>query len=202
MKERRIMRRSLLIVIAVLGFGSAGLFAQSSEVPTIDIYGAYSHSSNLGIGQSGWLAPANYDVVPNMGLEADVSGGGTNSLGIIAVILPGIPNGIRSRMHSVNLSPRYTFHPSSTHDAEAFGHLLFGFSHSNVSATGQATRLRHIPGCWAAATSLRPISAGALKLIFCARIISVTPTITPALLLAWCSASGQLSKHLESVSTI
>jgi hypothetical protein len=131
------MRRSLVIMMAVLGFGSVGLVAQSSEVPAIDVYGAYSHSSNFDIGQNGWLASVNYNIVPpNLGLEADVSGGyGTKSLGTIAVIVPGVPNEIRSRIHSFNLGPRYTFHPSSTNDAEAFGHLLFGFSHTNVGAT-------------------------------------------------------------------
>jgi len=130
------MRRSFF-VIAVLTFGSALLLAQSSEVPPIDIYGAYSHSSNFGVGQSGWLASANYDLEPNLGVEADLSGGyGSESLGTIAIILPGVPNSINSRMHSFNVGPRFTYRPSSTNNADAFGHLLFGFSHTNVSATG------------------------------------------------------------------
>jgi hypothetical protein len=133
------MRRSLLVTIAVLTFSSAWLFAQSSEVPPIDIFGAYSHSSNFGVGQSGWLASANYNIVPNLGVEADLSGGyGSKDLGTIAVILPGVPNTLHSRMHSFNLGPRFTFRPSSNNNADAFGHLLFGFSHTNVSATGTA----------------------------------------------------------------
>src|ERR1044071_736349 len=95
-KERQSMRRPL-VAIAVLTFSSAFLFAQSSEVPPIDVFGAYSHSSNFGVGQSGWLASANYNIVPNLGVEADVSGGyGSKDLGPIAVILPGVPNTLHS----------------------------------------------------------------------------------------------------------
>ena len=130
------MRRSLLMVIAVLSFGSAFVVAQSDEVPPLDIFGAYSHSSNFSVGQSGWLGSANYNVVPNLGIEADVSGGyGTRDLGAIASILPGVPEKVHSRMHSFNVGPRFTFRPSSTNNADAFGHLLFGFSHTNVSAS-------------------------------------------------------------------
>lgn len=131
------MHRPLRLLLSFFVFTSAFLFAQSNEVPPIDIFGAYSHSSNFGVGESGWLGSANYNLAPNLGVEADLSGGyGTKDLGTIAVVLPSVPNSLHSRMHSFNVGPRYTYRPSSTNNADAFGHLLFGFSHTNVSATG------------------------------------------------------------------
>ena len=127
------MKRALLLTAVLLG--SLTLLAQT-EGPPIDIYGAYSHVSNFDVGQSGWLASANYDVNHWLGIEGDLSGAyGHKNLGTVAVLLPGIPSKINSRMHSFNAGPRITYRPT---DAKwnGFGHLLFGVSHTNVSATG------------------------------------------------------------------
>jgi hypothetical protein len=131
------MKRLLHAVIPVLIFAAVPLLPQSKEVPPIDVYAAYSHSSNFSVGQSGWLASANYNLVPHVGVEADLNGAyGSKGLGTLAVILPNLPKEITSHMHSFNVGPRFTYHPSSTNNADAFGHLLFGFSHTNVSASG------------------------------------------------------------------
>lgn len=118
-------------------FVSLPLLAQSNEVPPIDLYGAYSHSSNFDVGQSGWLGAAAYNFAPHLALEGDLSGGyGSKSLGTLAVILPNVPNTVHSRMHSFDVGPRFTYRPQSTTNLDAFAHLLFGVSHTNVSATG------------------------------------------------------------------
>lgn len=131
------MKRPLLALIPLFLFACLPLLAQSHEAPPIDIYGAYSHSSNFGVGQSGWLGAAAYNLSPHLGLEGDLSGGyGSRGLGSIAIILPNVPNTVHSRMHSFDVGPRYTFRPASTNNYDAFAHLLFGVSHTNVSATG------------------------------------------------------------------
>lgn len=125
-----------LVALLVSLFFSAALFAQNNSGPDLDVYGAYAHGSNFGIGQSGWLGSAAYNFSNRLAAEADLSGGyGSKSLGPLGVIIPGLPNTIHSHMHSFDVGPRVMFRNSSD-KADAFGHLLFGFSHTNVSAAG------------------------------------------------------------------
>lgn len=120
----------MLTGVLLLG---APLWAQN-ETPRVDLYGGYSHASNFGVGMSGWIATVNYDVNRWLGIEGDFNGEyGSQSLGAAAIILPTVPNSIRSRMHSFNFGPSATYRAGKY---DAFGHLLFGFSHTNLNAAG------------------------------------------------------------------
>jgi len=130
--------RTLLFLLICFAVLIPAASAQTSEPPPIDVFGSYMHTSNFDVGQSGWLASANYDFARWLGAEGDVSGSyGHRDLGTIAVILPGVPNRINSRMHSFLLGPRATFR-NPNGKVSGFGHLLFGVSHTNVSATGSS----------------------------------------------------------------
>jgi len=122
------------IVAAILLF-STSAFAQV-ENPRLDLFAGYSHRGNYNIGLNGWLASANWHLYKWFGLEGDLSGGyGSSDLGGAGAILPNVPNRINSRMHSFDFGPSGTYHPSSR-KYDAFGHLLFGVSHTNVNAAG------------------------------------------------------------------
>ncbi len=105
-----------------------------TENPRFDIYGGYSHVGNYGIGLSGWIASANFSLFHGLGIEGDINGEyGSEGLGQAAQLLPNVPNSIGSRMHNFNFGPNYTYRGSSG-KLDGFGHLLFGFSHTNVNA--------------------------------------------------------------------
>lgn len=127
------MKRAIFLA-AVLTF-SLAMFGQ--EGAPLQIFGGYQHMSNYSIGQSGWIASANYDLNNWLGIEGDVSGAyGTQDLGTIASILPNVPDKIHSRLHMFNFGPRATYRPESSDKWNAFGHLLFGWAHTNVSSAG------------------------------------------------------------------
>jgi hypothetical protein len=127
------MKRAIFLA-AVLTC-SLAMFGQ--EGMPLQIFGGYQHMSNYSVGQSGWIATANYDFSHWLGLEGDLSGAyGTQNLGTVAVILPNVPNGIHSRLHMFTAGPRVTYRPASSDKWNAFGHLLFGYAHTNVSASG------------------------------------------------------------------
>ena len=129
------MKRAIVFMaLSALFLFSFPALAQT-EQPPIDIFGAYSHVSNFDVGQSGWLASANYDVNDWFGLEGDLSGNYGQKEFAVATLLPGVPEKINSRMHSFNAGPRITWRESSGR-INAFGHVLFGFSHTNVNAAG------------------------------------------------------------------
>jgi opacity protein-like surface antigen len=110
--------------------------AQTESPHRVDLFGGYSHTGNYNIGQSGWIASANYNLSSFLGVEADLSGNyGSQDLGGAAAILPNVPNSLNSRMHSFNVGPSGTYR-SESGKYDAFGHLLFGTSHTNVSAAG------------------------------------------------------------------
>jgi opacity protein-like surface antigen len=110
--------------------------AQTESPHRVDLFGGYSHTGNYNIGQSGWIASANYNLTSILGVEADLSGNyGTQDLGGAAAILPNVPNSLHSRMHSFNVGPSGTYRAESG-KYNLFGHLLFGTSHTNVSAAG------------------------------------------------------------------
>jgi Outer membrane protein beta-barrel domain len=124
---RKIVFTSLFTVL------SLPLLAQT-ENPRFDLYGGYSHVGNYGIGLSGWIASANWRLFHGVGLEGDINGEyGSQNLGAAAHLLPNVPNTIGSRMHNFNFGPNYTYR-SSSQKLDVFGHLLFGFSHTNVNA--------------------------------------------------------------------
>lgn len=109
------------------------LLAQD-ETPRVDIFGAYSHANNFNVGMSGWLASGNLNLNRWLGVEGDINGEyGTQDIGAIGVLLPGVPTKIHSRMHSFNFGPSATYR---SEQYDAFGHLLFGVSHTNLNAAG------------------------------------------------------------------
>lgn len=124
--------KKILITLAAF-FLTAPLWAQT-ETPWIDVFGGYAHASNFGVGMNGWLGTASLDLTPRFGVEADLNGEyGSMSLAPAALLLPNIPRSINSRMHSFNLGPTATYRKEKY---DAFGHLLFGFSHTNLNAAG------------------------------------------------------------------
>ncbi|MFB3915537.1 MAG: outer membrane beta-barrel protein [Terriglobales bacterium] len=117
-----------LLPILVLLLCCMPLFAQS-ETPKTDIFGGYSHVGNFGVGLNGWIASANWNIVRWAGVEADLSGDyGSKSFGP-----PFLRTSIGSRMHSFNFGPSVTYRQEKYN---AFGHLLFGVSHTNINAAG------------------------------------------------------------------
>ena len=127
------MKRALILA-AVLTF-SLAVFAQ--EGTPLQVFGGYQHMSNYSVGQSGWIASANYDFNNWLGAEGDLSGAyGTQNLGAIGNILPNVPSSIHSRLHMFVFGPRATYRPESRDKWNAFGHLLFGWAHTNVSSAG------------------------------------------------------------------
>lgn len=128
------MHRKLLLIVTacLLSLPAWG----QVENPRIDVFGGYSHVGNFDVGMSGWMATANLHLFRWVGVEGDVSGNyGSKGLGQAALILPNIPNSINSRMHSFNFGPVGTYRaPSGKYNA--FGHVLLGFSHTNVNSAG------------------------------------------------------------------
>lgn len=128
------MTGKLTLAVAVLAL-SIPLCAQT-ENPRFDLSAGYSHVGNYGIGLNGWLASANWRLYQGLGLEGDISGGyGSSNFGGAATILPNVPNSIGSHMHNFDFGPNYTFRPGGE-KYDGYGHLLFGFSHTNVNAAG------------------------------------------------------------------
>ena len=126
------MRKALLVFCLVLLAGTLAL-AQSAK-PEFDLFGGYSHIGNQGIGLNGWIASANWNWSRWLGLKAAFSGHyGSESLGNIGVILPNVPTQVNSRMHSFDFGPTFTLRRTKYN---AFTHLLFGVSHTNLSAQG------------------------------------------------------------------
>ena len=126
------VRPAWALALCLLAFP---LMAQT-ENPVIDIFGGFTHVGNYGVGLKGWMGSANWHVYRWLGVEGDVSGDyGSKGLGSVAMLLPNVPNSIGSRMHSFDFGPSGTYHsPGGKYNG--FGHLLFGFSHTNVNAAG------------------------------------------------------------------
>jgi Outer membrane protein beta-barrel domain len=141
MFQRRTMLRNFFLALAVAALtlpASAQVKTQIEKQinnPRLDIFGGYSHVGNYGIGLNGWIMSANWHLYRYIGLEGDISGGyGSQNLEA-GQILPNLPNSIGSRMHNFNFGPNGTWRaPSGKYNA--FGHLLLGFSHTNVNSAG------------------------------------------------------------------
>jgi opacity protein-like surface antigen len=136
--ERNVVRRFLVVSVAVMSFSLVALAQSNSltEDSRIDIFGGYSHVGNYGVGLNGWILSGTWDISRMIGVEGDISGGyGSTDLGGAAGVLPNVPNSIGSRLHNFNFGPIGTYRPDSD-KYDAFGHLLFGFSHTNVNAAG------------------------------------------------------------------
>ena len=134
-----VVSRSLLVLSLLVGL-SLPAFSQMDQIdnPRIDIFGGYSHVGNYGLGLSGWTASADLRLIHWLGIEGDVSGNyGRKGLGTIATLLPNVPNSVGTSLHSFNFGPSGTFR-SDTGKYDAFGHVLFGVSHTNVDAAGDA----------------------------------------------------------------
>ena len=132
------MYRRVLLVASLLMM-SLPLWGQAAEVenPRIDIFGGYSHIGNYGIGMNGWIGSATWHLGRWLGVEGDLSGDyGSKSTGLPSGILPNLPSSYGSHMHSFNVGPQAMYHPKTSSKYDAFGHLLFGDSHTNVNAAG------------------------------------------------------------------
>ncbi len=129
MKGKSLFKTLPLVLLALCICATA-----QEKTPRFDIFGGYSHASNFDIGMNGWLASANLDINRWLGIEGDVSGHyGSESLGPAAIILPGVPNQINSRMHNFDFGPSVTYRSAKFN---VFGHFLAGVSHTNVNAAG------------------------------------------------------------------
>ncbi len=126
------MNRTITLAILLASFAVPCL--AQIENPNIDLFGSYSHVGNYGIGLHGWTGAATWHLYRWLGLEGDLSGDyGRISLGQAATVLPNVPHSIGSTIYSFDVGPVGTYHPEDA-NYDAFGHLLFGFSHTNVNA--------------------------------------------------------------------
>jgi outer membrane protein with beta-barrel domain len=123
-----------LLVFAVFLFAGTMAFAQDAT-PRFDIFGGYSHIGNQGIGLNGWIGSANWNFNRWLGLKGAVSGHyGSESFGNIGIIVPTVPEQVNSREHNFDFGPTFTFRRTQFN---AFTHLLFGVSHTNLNAAGE-----------------------------------------------------------------
>lgn len=128
---------SAITVIALTFFSLVpALQAQQDEQPPVDAFFGYSHSSNFDTGLNGWLLSGNLNFAQSLGLEGDISGHyGSHGLGGLPFVIPNLPSHVNTNMYSYDFGPRYTWR-SEDRPFNIFGHLLFGVSHANVTATG------------------------------------------------------------------
>lgn len=131
--------RCLFLVIAILAFMRLQAFAQtgSDEQPPLDVFAGYSHTSNFDTGLNGWILSANYTLGSSwLGVEGEISGHyGSLGLGALPIVLPGAPSSVHTNLYNYNFGPRVTWRAPSE-PFNVFGHLLFGGSHTSVSASG------------------------------------------------------------------
>lgn len=133
------MYRRLVVIAAVLLMSLPlwGQVAAEVQNPRIDIFGGYSHVGNYSVGMNGWIGSATWRIGQWLGVEGDVSGDyGSKSTGLPSGVLPTLPSSFGSRMHSFNFGPAAYYFPKTSSKYDAFGHLLFGDSHTNVNAAG------------------------------------------------------------------
>lgn len=139
--SRTLLSRTLLALIVATILTAAASAQVGTTIqnrlndPRLDIFGGYSHVGNYGVGLNGWIASADWHLFRYIGLEGDINGD-YGSKGLQAAsILPNLPSSIGGRMHNFNFGPQGTYRaPSGKYNA--FGHLLFGFSHTNVNSAG------------------------------------------------------------------
>jgi opacity protein-like surface antigen len=134
------MRIRLLFLPVLLSFFiSVSAFAQtgSDDIQPFDFFAGYSHSSKFDTGLNGWILAANYNVNDSwLGVEGEISGHyGSQNLSALPILLPGAPSSVDNSLHSFDFGPRVTWR-SPDQPFFAFGHVLFGASHANVSAAG------------------------------------------------------------------
>lgn len=127
---------SLLLLSLGLSGAAVGQTGQD-EQPPFDVFAGYSHSSNFDTGLNGWIVAANYNLGGSwLGVEGEFSGHyGSQNLSALPIILPGSPAKVDSSLYNYDFGPRVTWR-SPEEPFQAFGHLLFGASHANISAVG------------------------------------------------------------------
>lgn len=129
---------AILIVFSLPGFSQvANQIHNQIENPKLDIFGGYSHIGNYGVGLNGWIASADWHLYRFLGVEGDISGGYGNQSIEAGAVLPNLPNGVGSRMHNFDFGPVGTYRAPDGR-FNAFGHLLFGFSHTNLNSAGES----------------------------------------------------------------
>jgi hypothetical protein len=128
---------SLIATFAFIFLSLApALHAQQDEQPPIDAFFGYSRTSNFDTSLNGWILSGNLNFARNLGIEGDISGHyGDHGLGGLPIIIPNLPGSVKTNMYNFDFGPRYTWR-SPDRPFNVFGHLLFGVSHANISATG------------------------------------------------------------------
>jgi|SwirhisoilCB2_FD_contig_61_1647680_length_1262_multi_2_in_0_out_0_3 hypothetical protein len=135
MKHRSI---SLIAILALIFLCVAPVaYAQQQEdQPPIDAFLGYSRTSNFDTSLNGWILSGNLNFARNFGLEGDISGHyGDHGLGGLPLVIPNLPGSVKTNMYNFDFGPRFTWR-SEDRPFNIFGHLLFGVSHANISATG------------------------------------------------------------------
>lgn len=139
--------RQLCILACLLLLGGMLAWGQTAT-PRFDIFGGYSHLGNQGIGMNGWIASANWNWNRWFGIKSSFSGHyGSESLGDLGVIVPSIPEQVHGRQHNFDFGPSLTLRRTRFN---AFTHLLFGVSHTNLSATGEGNGDTSFSWVWGA----------------------------------------------------
>lgn len=134
--------RLFVAVLSVLLLSSLPSLAQtgSDDQPPFDVFAGFSHSSNFGTGLNGWILAGNYSLNNSwLGVEGEISGHyGSEDLSALPILIPGAPSSVDNSLHNFDFGPRITWR-APDQPFNAFGHVLFGASHANISASGIST---------------------------------------------------------------
>ena len=133
------MKARLLSLFVFILCASVASFCQtgSDEQPPFDIFAGYSHTSDFSTGLNGWILAGNYQFGQSwLGVEGEISGHyGSQNIGALPIILPGAPVSVDNSMYNYDFGPRVTWR-APDQPFNVFGHLLFGGSHTKISAAG------------------------------------------------------------------
>ncbi len=125
------------VIVALIATLSASAQTGSDEQPPFDVFAGYSHTSNFDTGLNGWIVSGNYNLNNSwLGIEGDISGHyGSQNLSALPIIIPGAPVSVTNSEYNYDFGPRITWR-APDQPVNVFGHLLFGGSHTKISAAG------------------------------------------------------------------
>jgi opacity protein-like surface antigen len=119
------MRKLVVLAAAVM----LPLAAMAQESTTTEIFGGYSLLRNSGNNLNGWNAQGTMNVMPHLGITADVSGN-YQTVGSLSP-MSGTFFSVNQRLYNFLIGPRL----STAFDRfSVFGHTLFGVAHSSLGA--------------------------------------------------------------------
>jgi opacity protein-like surface antigen len=119
------MRKLVVLAAAVM----LPLAAMAQESTTTEIFGGYSLLRNSGNNLNGWNAQGTMNVMPHLGITADVSGN-YQTVGSLSP-MSGTFFSANQRLYNFLVGPRL----STAFDRfSVFGHTLFGVAHSSLGA--------------------------------------------------------------------